>query len=97
MIGYNKELAYDVGQQLEYYIRYIESNIENWIYSYQETYQQMKKLKLFDNQPWEEIKIEAEVKGIIVVGGYSGIAKESIRKLKKHYPELVIKLMENKL
>ena len=57
----------------------------------------MKILKLFEKQPWEEIEIEAEVKGIIVVGGYSGIAKESIRNLKKLYPDLIINLIENKL
>jgi len=96
-LGNNKELAQDVGQQLDNYIRHIKSNIENWICSYKETYRQMKILKLFEKQPWEEIEIEKDVKGIVVVGGYSGIAKDSIRNLKKLYPLLVVNLIENKL
>lgn len=96
-LGNNKELAQDVGQQLDRYICHIESNIEDWICSYKETYRQMKILKLFEKQSWEDIEIEKVVKGIVVVGGYSGIAKESIRNLKKLYPRLVINLIENKL
>ncbi len=96
-LGNNKELARDVGKQLSRYICHIESNIKDWIYSYKEMYRQMKILKLFEKLPWEEIEIDEPVKGIIIVGGYSGIAKESIRKLKKHYPRLVINLIENKL
>ena len=96
-LGNNKELARDVGQQLKNYSCHIESNIDNWICSYKETYRQMKILKLFEKQPWEEIEIEKEVKGIVVVGGYSGIAKGSIKNLKKNYPCLVANLFENKL
>lgn len=96
-LGNNKELAYDVGDQLTRYIKHIKSSIESWSYSYREMYRQMKILGLFEQCPWSEIKIDSEVKGIIVVGGYSGIAKESIKNLRKHYPELKINLIENKL
>ena len=96
-LGNNKELAFDVGQQLNKYITHIESNIKDWVSSYEETYRQMKALKLFEKIPWNEIKIEKVVKGIVVVGGYSGIAKASLQNLKKHYPKLNIKVFKNKL
>ena len=96
-LGNNKELAYDVGQQLNRYLTHIESNIKDFVCSYEETYRQMKALKLFEKIPWNEIKIEKVVKGIVVVGGYSGIAKASLQNLKKHYPKLNIKVFKNKL
>jgi len=96
-LGNNKELANDVGEQLSRYIKHIESNIKNWACSYKEMYRQMKILGLFEQCSWNEIEIDHVVKGIVVVGGYSGIAKESIRNLRKHYPKLNINLIENKL
>ena len=83
-LGNNKELAYDAGEQLTRYIEHIESNIKSWANSYKEMYKQMKKLGLFEQCPWDAIEIASEVKGIIVVGGYSGIAKVSITNLRKH-------------
>ncbi|HPM11042.1 MAG TPA: hypothetical protein PK941_11420 [Paludibacter sp.] len=96
-LGNNKELAYDVGEQLTRYIKHIESNIKSWAHSYKEMYRQVKMLGLFEQCPWDVIEIVSEVKGIIVVGGYSGIAKESIKNLRKHYPKLKINLIENRL
>ncbi len=96
-LGNNKELALDVGEQLNRYISHIESNIKNWVCSYKETYRQMKTLKLFEKLPWDEIEIEKVVKGIVVVGGYAGVAKEYLQKLRKHYPKLNLKVFENKL
>lgn len=96
-LGNNKELAQEVGEQLSRYIQHIKSNVNDWIYCYKEVYRQMRILKLLDDLPWERIEIGQEVKGLVVVGGYSGIAKESIRNLKKQYPKLQIKLIENKL
>ena len=96
-LGNNKELAYDVGEQLTRYIKHIESNIKSWTYSYKEMYRQMKMLGLFKQCPWDDIEIDLIVDGIIVIGGYSGIAKESIKNLRKHYPKLKINLIENRL
>lgn len=98
-LGNNKELAYDVGGQLTRYIKHIKSKIKSWAYSYKEMYRQMKMLGLFEQCPWDDIEIDQIVDGIIVVGGYSGIARESIKNLTKHYSQLKqkIKLIENRL
>lgn len=96
-LGNNKELAFDVGRQIERYISHIKTNINGWINCYEAVFKQMRRLKLFDYLPWEEIKIGPEVSGLIVVGGYSGIAKASLQSLKNHYPELRVKPLENKL
>lgn len=96
-LGNSKELTCKVGEQLNRYINHIESHIANWICSYKETYRQMKILGLFEQCSWDEIEIDDVVRGIVVVGGYSGIAKESIDNLRKNYPKLEIKLIENKL
>lgn len=96
-LGNSKDLACKVGEQLNRYINHIELHIANWICSYKETYRQMKILGLFKQCPWDEIEIDDGVEGIVVVGGYSGIAKESIDNLRKNYPELKIKFIKNKL
>jgi len=57
----------------------------------------MKILELFENQPYGKSEIEKVVRGIVVVGGYSGIAKESIKNLKESYQGLEIKQITNKL
>lgn len=96
-LGNNKELAQDVGEQLSRYVQLIKSNINDWIHCYKEVYRQMRVLKLLDKLPWEGIEIGQEVKGLVVVGGYSGIAKESVCNLKKQYPQLDVKYFVNKL
>ena len=96
-LGNNKELAHDVGKQLGRYIKHIESSIESWACSYKKMYRQMRILGLFEQYHWNEIEIDDVVKGSVVVGGYSGIDKESIGNLKKHYPKLKLNLIENKL
>jgi len=96
-LGNNKELANDVGVQLNRYIDHIKKHIKDWSDSYEETYRQMKTLGLFENYPWDEIIIDNNVSGIVVVSGYSGIAKESIQKLKNRYSDIRVKLLENKI
>jgi len=96
-LGNNKELAQDVGEQVSKYVQHIKSNINDWIHCYKEVYRQMRVLKLLDKLPWEGIEIGQEVKGLVVVGGYSGIAKESMCNLSKQYPQLVVKYFVNKL
>lgn len=43
------------------------------------------------------INIIPDVLGVVVVGGYSKIAKKSIEELKKEYPDIEIRQIENKI
>jgi len=96
-LGNNKELKEDVGEQLDRYVQYIVSHIGDWGRCYEEVYKQMKELGLLRQLPWDRIKIIDEVKGYVVVGGYSGIAKNMLNNLKIQYPKLEIKQFVNKL
>jgi len=96
-LGNNRELAGAVGKQLNGYIHHIESHIEEWACSYRETYRQMKLLKILEPQRWDEIEIDRKVEGLVVVSGYSGIARESIRQLQNSYPEIAVRFIKNRI
>lgn len=79
-LGNNPELKGDVSGQLKGYIKRIENNFEDYKKCYEINFEQKRKLGLI-KEP-EIISIVRGVIGVVVVGGYSGLAKESINVLK---------------
>lgn len=96
-LGNNPELKKDVAQQLDTYVAHIKKHIGDYQDCYQRQYLQKKRLGLFDESFFDEISISDEVRGLVVVGGYTGIAAQSIKELKEHSPNIEVKLFKNKL
>jgi hypothetical protein len=73
--------------------------INNNFYDYKNCYErniiQKRELKLIDTP--DKIQIVEGVLGIVVVGSYSGIAKQSIKKLKKENQEIKLIQLSNRL
>ncbi|GMT42709.1 MAG: hypothetical protein IEMM0002_1120 [bacterium] len=77
-LGSNTELRGDVGEQLNGYKKHIGKHIKDWKRCYENNYHQMKGVGLIKTPRYESIIIGNNVEGLIVVGGYSGLAHESI-------------------
>jgi hypothetical protein len=83
-LGNNPELEGDVlKKQLRPYIGMLTSDLANFAKCYENTYSQMRRMGLLCNKMPEEVKIVGPVEGIIVVGGYSGMAEIAIKKLRQ--------------
>lgn len=96
-LGNNKELGGQVASQLRFYVDHIEANFQTWKESYEETYSQMRKAGLFGGTFNRTIKICEPVQGVVVVGGYSGIADKYIANLQIVNPGLSVKQFRNLL
>lgn len=96
-LGNNPELCYDVADQLKGYIEHIQLHFEEWKAAYEETYRQMKRLRLFDLPRYGESEILSDVEGLVVVGGYSGIAKKSIKELESQFSDIQVKQLDYRL
>jgi hypothetical protein len=96
-LGNNPELKKDVAHQLDMYVQHITKHIEDYQKCYQKQYIQKKSLGLLPSTAFESISIVDEVKGVVVVGGYSKIALNSIEELEKYSPDIRVKLFEYKL
>ena len=90
-LGNNAELKEDVASQLNKYINHLKQNFIDYKACYEKHYYQKKKLGLFEKPSFAQIEIEEPVEGIIIVGGYSGIAKTQIESLVKKYPNLYVR------
>ena len=64
---------------------------------YEKHYIQKKGLGLIKQPTYKEIEIVEPVEGLIIVGGYSGMAQPRIKTLKAAYPNLEIKHFTNAL
>lgn len=95
-LGNNNELKSKVVNQLDYYINHINQYFNDYKSCYELQYEQKVELGILENMPFKKIKIVKPVEGMVVVGGYSGIAKKNIDLLKKQYPSLEVKHFENK-
>ena len=92
-LGRNPELREKVGKQLNAYIERIRKYMKAYVECYKENYQQKKELGLFD--PFgpclpNEVEIDEDektVEGLIVVGGYSGLADKALRNLRQKIRE----------
>ncbi|MCI0611528.1 hypothetical protein L0244_00920 [bacterium] len=96
-MGNNPELKSKVAEQVNDYILHIRKHFAEYSYCYEKQYQQKKKLGLITIPPWESINIVPEVDGLIVVGGYSGIAEEQIRILKEKFPDIQVRNFAHRL
>jgi spore coat protein CotF len=96
-LGNNPELRGKVNRQLQDYINHIEKYFSAYQRCYEKQFEQKRKLGLINFPSFETIKIERPVKGIVVVGGYSKIAQNSIADLNKQFPNLEVKQFEYKI
>ena len=97
-LGKNPELRGPVANQLNEYVGHIRENIDDYTACYTRNYAQKYQLGLLDFEGAESsINIGPHVEGMIVVGGYTGIAADAIRELRSKHPELRIMEMRNSL
>jgi hypothetical protein len=92
-LGNNPELKGRVIDQLNGYIERISNNFLDYKRCYEINFSQKKELGLLDKNL--EIEIIPEVLGLVVVVGYSGIAKESIKLLKEKDSKIKILQLKN--
>ena len=90
-MGNNPELKDSVADQIGQYIKHIGKFFKDYKFCYEKQYQQKKEFGIIEKPDRESIEIVSDVKGMIIVGGYSGIAHEQIKKLKSNNPNLTIK------
>lgn len=96
-LGNNPELKSDVSTQLNGYINHIEKNFKDYQSCYEKQFEQKKKIGLINFTSFESITIEKPVKGMVVVGGYSKIARNNIADLKQQFPNILVKQFIYKL
>jgi hypothetical protein len=94
-LGNNPELKGDVVKQLRGYIQRISDKFADYKKCYELNYRQKQELGLFKNGPG--ISIVRPVSGIVVVGGYSGMAQDSLNELKKQAPDIRILQLTNRI
>ena len=97
-LGWNPELQGKVGKQLSGYLGHIRSHIRDYIDCYKENYRQKKQLGLLCDRLPDEINIgEEPVEGLVVVGGYSQLAKESLKSLRAQWPHIKVRHLKMSL
>lgn len=94
-LGNNRELREDVFQQLKGYVERITKNFPQYKKSYELNFIQKQGLGLLPSAL--RIEIVEGVLGIVVVGGYSGLAERSIAELKAKHPDISVLHMKNKI
>lgn len=96
-LGKNKELEGEVAGQLLHYMEKIKCNFNDYKNCYIENIRQKKYWGLFEQLGDDAIEIIPEVKGLIVVGGYSVLAKNKIKKLMDKYPNINVQQIKNEI
>ena len=96
-MGNNPELKDKVAHQLNTYVEHVSEYFQEYKVCYEKHYYQKKITKMIENPHWEKIEIVPNVQGMIIVGGYSGIASEQIEILKKNYPDIKLQLLVHKI
>ena len=92
-MGNNPELRGSVAKQIDQYVAHITEHFNEYKSCYERQYQQKKALGIIEKPDWESIEIIPGVKGMIIVGGYSGIAHEQIHKLESSHHNLTKKFL----
>lgn len=90
-LGNNPELKDEVAKQLDKYVSHIDQNFDDYKDCYEKQYEQKRGLGLIIGPKCESIKIVKPVRGLIVVVGYSGIAKGQIAQLTSNHSGLDVK------
>ena len=96
-LGNNSDLEGKVVDQLTHYAEHINDNFDNWKQSYEKYYCQIKQTGIFNSPSFESVEIIKDVKGMVVVAGYSGIARKKIESLKSKYPDIEVKQFSHRL
>jgi hypothetical protein len=96
-MGNNPELKDKVAHQLSTYVDHIDKNFLAYKSCYEKHYSQKKIMGIIEKPDWDAIEIVPIVQGMIIVGGYSGIAKEQIDTLNTNYPKLKVQSFEYKI
>lgn len=103
-MGRNPELFQYVAGQLNKYVERIRENIRDYVTCYEINYKQKKQLGLFRPELPDEIKISDDknrVQGLIVVGGYSQLAKKPLlnlrQEIRQKWPYLNVQQKTNKI
>ncbi len=94
-LGNNPELECDVISQLKGYVSRIVNHFDDYKNCYEQNFIQKRELGLIDKP--SEIKILRDVIGAVVVLGYSGIAKQSIKELNQKDPSVKVIQLSNRL
>lgn len=90
-LGRNRDLNINdnnknnVVYQLNRYTDYIDKYFDDFKICYEKNYEQKKELGLIKTPDYRNVDIVKPVKGIVLVVGYSGIAKSKIEALEKKY------------
>lgn len=92
-LGNNPELAGKVAEQLKGYIKRISDNFADYKKCYETNLKQKQELGLINKNLI--VNIVEGVSGVVVVGGYSGIAEKHIKELKKKAPDIRILHLKN--
>lgn len=96
-LGNNDELKSKVASQLDRYVKHINDNFNDYKKCYEKHFEQKRELGLIKSPTVDNINIIEPVEGIILVGGYSGIAIEQINELKSTYPHLEVRQFTNEI
>lgn len=96
-LGNNSELKGKVASQLDRYVEHIKDNFDSYKICYEKQFEQKRELGLIKSPTISKINIIKPVEGIILVGGYSGIAIKQIDELKKIYSHLEVKQFTNEI
>ena len=100
-LGNNKELEEDkegntkVADQLDSYVKNINDKFYDYKSCYEKNFCQKKALGLFDHIGADEISIEEDVMGLIIITGYSELADERIEKLREKRKDIKILQFKN--
>lgn len=99
-LGNSPELRGKVSGQLKGYVDRISNNFDDYKYCYEKNFSQKQELGLFNSPRSPSLKslkinIVPGVSGVVVVSGYSGIAENSIDKLKEKDPAIRILHLKN--
>jgi hypothetical protein len=90
-MGNNPELTGSVANQLERYVNHIDKHFVDYKTCYEENYRQKKLFGLIDYPKYENIIIAPGVEGMVLVSGYSGLARIQIERLRQEHPSIKIK------
>ena len=94
-LGNNPELKDKVFAQLNVYIERITKNFQQYKKCYEKNALQKQELGLLPGGL--KVNIVKGVWGVVVVGGYSGLAEQSIKELKAQHPNIKVLSIKNEI
>jgi len=95
-LGNNVELAHDVRDQIGRYVERIEEKFDDYKACYERAYSQLRGLGLIQAGP-HEVDLVRGTDGMVIVGGYAGLAREAIAELHEHAPDIRVRQFINSI